>query len=124
LRAYDDIYWILGGKPKDGGIDALAEFFPKIKQAYLIGEAAQDFAKVLAGSGVAHVISQTLENATKAAMADAQKAGHGVVLLSPACASFDQFKSFEHRGQMFGDTIRKILSTGGSNHGAQQAIPA
>lgn len=98
LASFDHIYWIAGGMAKSGGIAPLASYFPKIAKAYLIGASAADFAKTLEGK-VDYVISDRLENAVAAAAQDA-KAG-GVVLLSPACASFDQYKNFEIRGDAF-----------------------
>jgi UDP-N-acetylmuramoylalanine--D-glutamate ligase len=101
LSSFRDIFWIAGGKPKTGGIESLREFFPRIRKAYLIGEAAQEFAKTL--GGVPHVISKTLEEAVPHAARDAEASGlsEPVVLLSPACASFDQFPNFEKRGDRF-----------------------
>src|ERR1700761_6796300 len=70
LASFDDIFWIAGGKPKSGGIESLREFFPKIRKAYLIGEAASEFAKTLGGE-VAHEIDGTLDKAVAAASRDA-----------------------------------------------------
>jgi UDP-N-acetylmuramoylalanine--D-glutamate ligase len=102
LSSFARIYWIAGGRAKEGGITSLTEFFPRIAKAYLIGEAAGDFAATL-GSDVPHEMSQTLDRATVAAAADADRdrAAEPVVLLSPACASYDQFKNFERRGDAF-----------------------
>jgi UDP-N-acetylmuramoylalanine--D-glutamate ligase len=102
LASFEKIYWIAGGQAKEGGIAGLAKFFPRIAKAYLIGEAAIDFAATL-GSSVAHEISGTLDEAVEAAAADADRdlAAEPVVLLSPACASYDQFKNFERRGDAF-----------------------
>ena len=102
LLTYDNIYWIIGGVPKEGGIAPLTRYFPKIRHAYLIGEAALAFADTL-GSAVAHSHCGTLEQAFAAARNDAERDGvkGAVVLLSPACASFDQFKNFEERGDEF-----------------------
>ncbi|MFD1328580.1 UDP-N-acetylmuramoyl-L-alanine--D-glutamate ligase [Mycoplana ramosa] len=102
LSSYDRIYWIAGGLPKEGGISSLSGFFPKIAKAYLIGEAAAAFAATL-GEQVAYEISGTLERAVLHAAADAERDGAGpvAVLLSPACASFDQYKNFEVRGDAF-----------------------
>jgi UDP-N-acetylmuramoylalanine--D-glutamate ligase len=97
LKTFDNIYWILGGVPKEGGIESLTEYFPKIRKAYLIGDASDEFAKTL-GSKVQHEKVGTLENAVAKASNEAK---NGVVLLSPACASFDQFKNYEHRGDVF-----------------------
>ena len=102
LSSYDRIYWIAGGLPKEGGIASLSGFFPKIAKAYLIGEAAPEFAATL-GATVPFDLSGTLERAVQDAAADAEKDGNGpvAVLLSPACASFDQYKNFEVRGDAF-----------------------
>ncbi|MCJ8052384.1 UDP-N-acetylmuramoyl-L-alanine--D-glutamate ligase [Shinella curvata] len=102
LSSFERIYWIAGGVPKEGGIASLGSFFPKIAKAYLIGEAAPAFAETL-GDAVAHEMSGTLEKAVADAAADAEKDGGGpvAVLLSPACASFDQYKNFEVRGDAF-----------------------
>jgi UDP-N-acetylmuramoylalanine--D-glutamate ligase len=97
------IHWILGGKPKEGGITSLAAYFPRIARAYLIGEASEAFAATLQGQ-VPCERSGTLEAALAAARRNAAAApgpGERIVLLSPACASYDQFKSFEHRGDEF-----------------------
>ena len=103
LGCYDAIWWIAGGLPKEGGIVPLAPFFPRIRKAYLIGKAAPDFARTLAAAGVGHEVSGTLERAVEAAARDAAAAtgGRRVVLLSPACASFDQFADYEARGARF-----------------------
>jgi UDP-N-acetylmuramoylalanine--D-glutamate ligase len=101
LSSFRDIFWIAGGKPKTGGIESLREFFPRIRKAYLIGEAAEEFAATL--GDIPHEISRTLEDAVPHAARDAEASGlsEPVVLLSPACASFDQFPNFEKRGDRF-----------------------
>lgn len=102
LASFGHIYWIAGGRKKEGGIGSLAPYFPRIEKAYLIGEAAEEFAATLA-SEVPNVNAGTLENALDLAARDAGSGGRSapVILLSPACASFDQFRDFEHRGDMF-----------------------
>ncbi|MDI7863784.1 UDP-N-acetylmuramoyl-L-alanine--D-glutamate ligase [Rhizobiaceae bacterium n13] len=101
LSSYDRIYWIAGGLPKEGGITTLAPLFSRIAKAYLIGEAAPAFAATL-GEAVPYEISGTLERALAHAAADAAKDGiPAAVMLSPACASFDQYKNFEVRGDAF-----------------------
>lgn len=101
LSSYGRIYWIAGGLPKEGGIASLAPLFPRIVKAYLIGEAAPAFAATL-GEAVPYEISGTLEKAVAHAAADAgADAMPSAVMLSPACASFDQFKNFEVRGDAF-----------------------
>jgi UDP-N-acetylmuramoylalanine--D-glutamate ligase len=100
------MFWIAGGKPKTGGITALAGFFPRIRKAYLIGEAAADFARTLDGR-VAYEMTGTLDRAVEAAARDAASSGlkEPVVLLSPACASFDQYRNFEVRGDRFRELV-------------------
>jgi UDP-N-acetylmuramoylalanine--D-glutamate ligase len=109
LSSFADIFWIAGGKPKVGGITGLTEFFPRIRKAYLIGEAAQEFAGTL-GDGVPHEISETLDVAVANAARDAEASGlhDPVVLLSPACASFDQYRNFEIRGARFRDLVNAL----------------
>jgi UDP-N-acetylmuramoylalanine--D-glutamate ligase len=109
LACFADIFWIAGGKAKTGGIESLRAFFPRIRKAYLIGEAAEEFAATL-GPAVPHEIAGTLENAvaTAARDADASTAHEPVVLLSPACASFDQYRNFEARGDAFRNLVRKL----------------
>lgn len=103
LKSYDNIFWILGGRPKSGGIDILKPFFSKITKAYLIGESTKDFAIALKNNGVLYEECSILENAFKKAYKDAKNSGlnHKNILLSPACASFDQWKNFEERGDYF-----------------------
>jgi UDP-N-acetylmuramoylalanine--D-glutamate ligase len=97
LGCYDKIQWIAGGQAKDGGIESLRPYFPRVAHAWLIGEAANDFARTL--GDVPHTLAGDLASAVRGAFA-AAKPGT-VVLLSPACASWDQFRSFEHRGETF-----------------------
>lgn len=100
LASYPTVFWIAGGVPKAGGIADLADLFPRVAKAYLIGEAADAFAVMLGSTP--HVVSKTLDAAVAAATADAQAAGgEQIVLLSPACASFDQYPDFEARGEAF-----------------------
>src|ERR1700761_2634006 len=109
LASFPDIFWIAGGKPKQGGITSLAGYFPRIRKAYLIGEAAAEFAGTL-GATVPHEISQTLDVAVEHAARDAAASGlkEAVVLLSPACASFDQYRNFEIRGARFRDLVQAL----------------
>ena len=109
LSSFPDIFWIAGGKPKAGGIGGLAEYFPRIRKAYLIGEAAAEFAETL-GEGVPHEISETLDVAVDHAARDAEASGltDPVVLLSPACASFDQYRNFEIRGARFRELVQAM----------------
>jgi UDP-N-acetylmuramoylalanine--D-glutamate ligase len=109
LACYPDIFWIAGGKPKEGGISSLMPYFSRVRKAYLIGEAAHDFSRTLDGK-VIYDLSNTLDKAVERAAADAaaSPAAAPVVLLSPACASYDQFKDFEQRGDMFRTLVAKL----------------
>ncbi len=111
LASFDNIFWIAGGKPKSGGIESLREYFPRVRKAYLIGEAADEFAGTL-GAQVPFELSGTLDVAVTQAARDAEAVGasHPIVLLSPACASFDQYRNFEIRGQRFRELV---LALGG-----------
>jgi UDP-N-acetylmuramoylalanine--D-glutamate ligase len=102
LLSFDDIFWIAGGKAKEGGIEPLRPLFGKIAKAYLIGAATEEFARSLA-DGPPFERCGTLDVATAAAARDAaaSEAAEPVVLLSPACASYDQFANFEKRGDRF-----------------------
>ena len=106
LACFSDIYWIAGGRPKEGGIASLSQFFPRIRKAYLIGEAADEFAATLDGH-VPHAVVGTLDRAVALAAGEAAAAGlaEPVVLLSPACASFDQYPNFEVRGTAFRELV-------------------
>jgi UDP-N-acetylmuramoylalanine--D-glutamate ligase len=108
LVCFSDIYWIAGGRPKTDGIESLRPFFPRVRKAYLIGEAAGQFAATLAES-VPQAITGTLDQAVAEAARDAagSAAAEPVVLLSPACASFDQYRNFEVRG----DAFRALVET-------------
>ena len=110
LAAYDDVFWIAGGLAKEGGIAELMEFAPKIRRAYLIGDAAEDFARTLKEAGVEHVVCGTLDAAVRQAATDAEasEARAPVVLLAPACASFDQYPSFEARGRHFTELVEEL----------------
>ena len=109
LSSFADIFWIAGGRAKIGGITGLTEYFPRIRKAYLIGEAAKEFAQTL-GDRAPHEISGTLEVAVAHAARDAEAAGlkEPVVLLSPACASFDQYRNFEIRGDRFRELVTAL----------------
>jgi len=99
MGCYERFVWVAGGVAKAGGIDELEPFFPRIEKAFLIGQDGAAFAERLGEAGVAHEIVETLERAVPAAFAAA--ADCGVVLFSPAAASFDQFANFEARGECF-----------------------
>jgi len=109
LSAFDTIYWIAGGRAKSGGIEELSPYFGNIVRAYLVGEAAEDFARALAGrvdAVISHSVEQAVADAGRDALAEGRKGA--AVLLSPACASFDQFASFEVRGEAFCAAVRAL----------------
>ncbi len=108
LLTYERIRWIAGGVPKEGGIAPLAPHFPRVAKAYLIGEAAPAFAETLGGHP--HALCGDLAAALALAAAEAEPGD--VVLLSPACASFDQFRDFEARGDAFREAARRIVEGG------------
>ena len=110
LSSYNNIHWIAGGRPKGDSLDDIRDYVGNINHAYLIGEAAIAFAGFLEQYSVPYLICGELDDAIAAAHKDAQAdrgkpGGAGVVLLSPACASFDQFKSFEERGDAFSELV-------------------
>jgi UDP-N-acetylmuramoylalanine--D-glutamate ligase len=105
LNCYDPVVWIAGGIAKAGGITPLAPYFPRIARAVLIGRDAANMAATLAANGVPHEIVETLDRAVPVAFAQARRTGAHIVLLSPACASFDQFSGFEARGDRFRDLV-------------------
>ncbi|WP_025031580.1 UDP-N-acetylmuramoyl-L-alanine--D-glutamate ligase [Nitratireductor aquibiodomus] len=109
LASFERIYWIAGGLPKDGGIETLKSFLPRIAKTYLIGEAAPAFAATI-GEATAFEISGTIDRAVDHAARDAagDPAPEAVVLFSPACASFDQFRNFEVRGDAFREAVRSL----------------
>jgi UDP-N-acetylmuramoylalanine--D-glutamate ligase len=109
LACYEPIYWIAGGQAKEGGLNGLEPLMPRVRRAFLIGEAEADFAAWL-DRRAAYTRCGTLDRALSEAHALAQQEQlpHAVILLSPACASWDQFKSFEHRGEAFGAAVRAL----------------
>jgi UDP-N-acetylmuramoylalanine--D-glutamate ligase len=113
LASYSNIYWIAGGRPKEGGLNGLENLLSNVKHTFIIGEAMEEFSGWLTLHSAPHTNSGTLQAALAQAhdMAQAargQPGGAGVVLLSPACASFDQFKSFEERGNVFMNLIMDL----------------
>jgi len=111
LGSYDEIFWIAGGVAKEGGIEPLMPFMKNVQKAYLIGESSKTFAKTLTKAKVDCKLSGELNMAVMCATKDAllSKARNPIVLLSPACASFDQFKNFEIRGDAFRTNAQKVI---------------
>jgi UDP-N-acetylmuramoylalanine--D-glutamate ligase len=117
LACYDRVVWIAGGQAKAGGIESLRPFFPRVALALLIGQDAPVLAATLATHKVAHREVGTLEAAVAAAWEAARGGAAEVVLLSPACASFDQFTGFEQRGQQFRELAQAIAQEGKGSAG-------
>ncbi len=111
LSSYENVFWIAGGVAKEGGIEPLKDLFGNVRAAYLIGEAAQGFSSTLDAAQRPHHNKKTLEMALLCATKDALESGvkDPIVLLSPACASFDQFKNFEIRGDAFRAQVQKLM---------------
>ena len=109
LTAFRDIHWILGGKAKEGGIFPLVPYFQRVAHAYLIGAASDAFAATLEGV-VPYTRCETLDVAVPRAAENAAASGapEPVVLLSPACASYDQFRNFEIRGDRFRALVQAL----------------
>ena len=109
LASYEAIYWIAGGRPKEDGLAATLPWLDRVRAAFLIGEAEEAFARELAGKAPVvrcGTLAKAFAAARTAAQADA--AHQPVVLLSPACASFDQFPNFEVRGDAFRALVKEI----------------
>lgn len=111
LKTFDNIFWLAGGVAKVGGIESLKEFFPKLQKAYFYGKAKDNFASTFKEEGFENFeIIETFEQAVKLAAKEAEEFGNiekekACVLLSPACASFDEFKNFEARGEKFEEIV-------------------
>ena len=108
LKAYENIHWIAGGRGKAGGIASLAPLFDRVVHAYLIGEDASNFALTLEGK-VPYTVCGTLDKAVVAATNAAMSERAATVLLAPAAASFDQFPSFEARGDRFRELVMEVI---------------
>ncbi len=107
LGAFENVFWIAGGRAKGAsGVDDMFPLMPRVAKAYLIGEAAETFAAQLKGRAVVE-ISRNLKAAVAAAARDAAASSRPdpVVLLAPACASFDQFADYAARGDAFRDLV-------------------
>jgi UDP-N-acetylmuramoylalanine--D-glutamate ligase len=118
LLCYEAIYWIVGGLPKAGGITPLTPYFGRLRHAFLIGTATEEFAATL-GNSVPFTRCGDLATAVAAAAAAARRdraqgaVVGAVVLLSPACASYDQFAHFEARGDAFREMVTALRGPGG-----------
>ena len=122
LASYAAVYWIAGGRPKEGGLGAALACLAAVRHAFLIGEAARDFAEALSGR-VGVTPSGDLETAVGQAyrMAVTDGVSGAVVLLAPACASFDQFADFENRGEAFRRAVSALERGMGAKSPTQPA---
>jgi UDP-N-acetylmuramoylalanine--D-glutamate ligase len=110
LQSYPKVFWIAGGRPKEGGIEDLQDLFGRVAKAYLVGEAAEAYAATI-GSSAPWMISGDIARAVADAHADAAASGEdAIVLLSPASASFDQFPDFEARGEAFRAAVASLTA--------------
>jgi UDP-N-acetylmuramoylalanine--D-glutamate ligase len=109
LNSFPRLRWIAGGQAKSDGIDPLSRFFPRISKSYLFGAAAERFANNL--KNFPHEIFDTLAQATQKAYSDALETGdEELIILSPACASFDQYSDFEARGDDFINIVNDLIA--------------
>jgi UDP-N-acetylmuramoylalanine--D-glutamate ligase len=123
LSSFETIYWIAGGIAKAGGIEPLRPLFSRVVKAYLIGEAADKFARTLQGNTLIEQCG-TLDRAVEAAAHDAiagRRRG-AVVLLSPACASFDHYPNFEVRGDAFVKAVARLPGAIMKTQGADDVV--
>ena len=114
LACYDRVIWIAGGMAKEGGIEPLAEFFPRIQHTLLIGRDAPIFAQTLTQHGMPFTMAETLENAVALAarLIPTLSPAPQAVLLSPATASWDQFTGYDQRGDRFRDLAQAVAGGG------------
>ena len=111
LLSFDKVFWIIGGRAKEGGIEPLRPLFGKVIKAYLIGEASELFARTIGEAFPYERCGHSKPQfPRRRAMLFASEIAEPVVLLSPACASFDQFPDFEKRGDRFRDLVKALLA--------------
>jgi len=111
LKKEGDVFWIAGGLSKEGGIDSIKDQLKNIRYAFLIGKAQDEFARVLDEINIQYKLSGTLDVAFKDAMEIIVGSRRKkILLLSPACASFDQWKNFEERGDRFIQLVKEQLT--------------
>ena len=111
LQSYSNIYWIAGGKVKEGGFEGLSPYLAQVQHVYLIGEDSSELESFLKEKNVPYTVSITLDNAVRSAHDGAKESeiANPIVLFSPACASFDQFNNFEERGEAFAGFVQSVL---------------
>jgi UDP-N-acetylmuramoylalanine--D-glutamate ligase len=110
LKTFENIHWIVGGLAKENGLDGLECYFSRITHAYLVGASVDSFAQIMRKHNVPFSVEGDIQKATKSALANAVKVTEpSVVLLSPACASWDQFADFEERGRYFKECVTQAI---------------
>ena len=110
IKSLSNVYWILGGRKKEGGINGVENCLSKILRAYTFGESSKEFDKFLKQKKVKSFQYKSFEPALENALKDALKENLKInILFSPACSSFDQFKNFEQRGKYFKKHLKKII---------------
>ena len=112
LQSFKNIFWILGGIEKYGGLSDITENLGNVKKAYLIGTAAESFSEILSNVNISNEVCGTLRkaiiNSTKDALTLSEEA---TILFSPACSSYDQFSNFAERGNKFREIVGEIKET-------------
>ena len=110
IKSFNNIYWILGGRKKEGGIKEIKSNLKKIVRAYTFGESGEEFYNFLKNKKIKSYRFTNLESALEKALEHGFKEKIEItILFSPACSSFDQFKNFEQRGKNFKNHLKKIL---------------
>ena len=116
LKSFNNIFWIVGGKPKNDGIGEAKKFLDKVVEIFIIGDSTNYFSEEILklNKNIPLNVCVTIENATKLALKKSKisKLKKCVILLSPSAASFDQFKNFEDRGNKFKKIIKSQLIRG------------
>lgn len=116
LSAYDNVYWLAGGRAKGDDFSLLDLHLGTVRCLYAFGEAETALAEHFAHH-IPVMFSGTLTRAFATAFTDAKRAGGGTVLLAPACSSFDQFRNFEERGDAFRALVRALAGAGATAAG-------
>jgi len=112
LQSFTNIFWILGGIEKYGGLSDITENLGNVKKAYLIGTAAESFSEILSNVNISNEVCRTLRNAISNSTKDALTLSEeATILFSPACSSYDQFSNFVERGNKFKEIVGEIKKT-------------